>query len=305
MRDGFVRGPACGFVGGFVCGFVFFIAACMASVARASGPEAPAPFPADVVMRVESDLFKGSDKQVARTTTLFHDGVAWDFLETPVTPAAKSEPPTMKLVEIVLHDPVRERVVIIDPKRRLKTEISTVRLERLASSLAKWARDSDDRLVSWAGGPDFSEGFAQESDSLALVGPRARYAVKHAAATTPEQAESYRRFADTAILLKALMQPGGMPPFPRLAINRELARAGAIPTEVTLEIEPRGVSFGGPTRLRGLHHTHPKLLEEDFDRIARAQAAMADAEPVELSEYATTPLAPMPSLPPPGERDDS
>lgn len=275
-------------------GFVFLFVTCLVGPVGARGPEEPAPFPAEVAMRVESELFAGNDKQVARTYTLFHDGVAWDFLETPVRPAAKGAPQEMKLVEIVLHDPLRERVVIIDPVRRIKTEISTVRLERLASSLAKWARDSDDRLVSWAGGPDFTEGFAHDDDSMALVGPRARYAVKHAAASSPEQAESYRRFADTAILLKALMQPGGMPPFPRLAINRELAAAGAIPTEVTLEIDSNGVSFGAPKRLRGTHHTHPRLLEEDLDRIATAQAAMADAEPIELAEYATGPHIPLP-----------
>lgn len=281
--------------GGFVV--IFFGVVATMSIGRvdASGPHEPAPFPGDVAMRVESDLLAAGDKPVARTVTLFHEGVAWDFLETPATPTVKGEPPVMKLVEIVLHDPVRERVVIIDPVRRVKTEISTVQLERLASSLAKWARESDDRLVRWAGGPDFTEGFREDDDTIELAGPRARYAVKRVAASSPDQAESYRRFADTAILLKALMQPGGMPPFPRLAINRELAKAGSIPTEVTLEIEPRGVSFGGPTRMRGLHHTHPRLLDEDLDRIAAAEAAMADAETVELADYATGPHAPLPS----------
>ncbi len=281
--------------GGIVQNGFIVVASIVTASALASGPQEPAPFPADVAMRVESELLAAGDKPLARTFTLFHEGVAWDFLETPVTPAVKGEPPVMKLVEIVLHDPVRERVVIIDPVRRVKTEISTVQLERLASSLAKWARESDDRLVRWAGGPDFAEGFHEQDDTIELAGPRARYAVKHVAATSPDQAECYRRFADTAILLKALMQPGGMPPFPRMAINRELAKAGSIPTEVTLEIEPRGVSFGGPTRIRGLHHTHPRLLDEDLDRIAAAEAAMADAESVELADYANGPHAPLPT----------
>jgi len=281
--------------GGIVQIGVSVVIVMLAGHVGASEPQEPAPFPAEVAMRVESELLAAGDKQVARTVTLFHEGVAWDFLETPVAPTAKGAPPTTKLVEIVLHDPVRERVVIIDPVRRVKTEISTVQLERLASSLAKWARDSDDRLVRWAGGTDFNEGLHADDDTIELVGPRARYAVKHASASSPAQADSYRRFADTAILLKALMQPGGMPPFPRLAINRELARAGAIPTEVTLEIEPRGISFGGPTRMRGLHHTHPRLLEEDLDRIAAAEAAMAEAETIELADYATAPHAPLPT----------
>ncbi len=283
-------------------GLIHVIVVIMAAIAvgRVVGgdPQEPAPFPAELAMRVESTLFAANDKPVAKTFTLFHEGVAWDFLELPAPPAGskngKADASSMKLVEIVLHDPARERVVLIDPVRRVKTEISTVQLERLASSLAKWARASDDGLVRWAGGPDFTEGLREEANLIELAGPRARYAVKHATATAPEQAESYRRFADTAILLKALMQPGGMPPFPRLAINGKLEKAGAIPTEVTLEIDPRGVSFGNSTRLRGEHRTHPRLLGEDLNRIEEAEDAMGASETVDLAAFANGPHAPLP-----------
>ena len=91
----------------------------------------------------------------------------------------------MQLVEIVLHDPARERVVVIDPVRHRKTEIATVQLERLGASLAKWAQASDDRLVRWAGGPDFNDDLREEEGRLELAGPRARYAVTHVAAAAP------------------------------------------------------------------------------------------------------------------------
>jgi hypothetical protein len=119
--------------GGIVLIVASVVVTTLLGAASASGPQEPAPFPADVAMRVESELLAAGDKPVARTFTLFHDGVAWDFLEMPVAPTAKGQPPAMKLVEIVLHDPVRERVVIIDPVRRVKTEISTVQLERPAA----------------------------------------------------------------------------------------------------------------------------------------------------------------------------
>jgi hypothetical protein len=282
--------------GRFALLFAVIVTAIAAGHVVADDPQEPAAFPEPLVMRVESDLFAAGEKPVARTLTLFHEGVAWDFLEMPARPTAgkNAKADAMTLVEIVLHDPARERVVVIDPVRRVKTEISTVQLERLGSSLAKWARESDDRLICWAGGPDFTDGFRVEDDTIELTGPRARYAVKHVAASSPDQAESYRRFADTAILLKALMQPGGMPPFPRLAINRQLENANAIPTEVTLEVDPRGVSFGGPTKLRGVHKSHPRLLSQDLDRIKEAQAAMGRADQVDLAEYARGPHAPMP-----------
>jgi hypothetical protein len=231
-------------------------------------------------MRIESEMFAdGTATPVARSLTLFHEGVAWDFLE-PVTSGSAGA------TEIVLHDPARERVLVIDPQRHLKTQVELLRLERLGVSLAKWARSSDDRLVRWAGGPDFTNGFAIEDDRLELVGPRLKYAVIHEPAPTADAAEAYRRFADTAILLKALLQPGGIPPFPRLAVNERLAATAVIPTEVKLEIDPRLAVIGArPERLRSVHRLHPRLLSGDLARIEDAKGHVAAAESVALAAY--------------------
>lgn len=231
-------------------------------------------------MRIESELFSdGTATPIARSLTLFQEGVAWDFLE-PITSGSAAA------TEIVLHDPARERVLVIDPERHLKTQVELLRLERLSVSLAKWARSSEDRLVRWAGGPDFSTGFAVDGAQLDLVGPRVKYAVTHEPAPSPEAAEAYRRFADTAILLKALLQPGGIPPFPRLALNERLSAANVIPVEVKLEIDPRLAVIGArPERLRCVHRLHPRLLTGDLARIEEAKAHVAAAESVPLAAF--------------------
>jgi hypothetical protein len=236
------------------------------------------------MMRVESELFvNGKSEPVARSLTLFRNGVAWDFLELPAAADAGEE---LQLSEIVLHDPARERMVVVDPVRNLKTTVEAVRLERLGVSLAKWARGADDRLVRWAGGPDFDSGLEETDAGFELVGPRVKYAVAHTAAPSDDAAAAYRRFADTAILLRALLHPGGLPPFPRLALNRRLEAAGAIPTEVTLEIEPKfGPIQGRPDRLRCVHKSHPRLLSSDLQRIDDAESQVAAAEPVELAAF--------------------
>ena len=244
----------------------------------------------ELAMRVETELFAdGGEKPVARSLTLFTDGVAWDFLELPRASAARAgdvDEDQMQLAEIVLHDPARDRVIVVDPVRHVKTQIDAIQLERLSVSLAKWARSAEDRLVRWAGGPDFAEGLTEADDALELVGPRVRYAVAYAEAPTPEAAVTYRRFADTAILLKALLHPGGIPPFPRLALNRRLEAAKAIPAEVTLEIEPRLTPLSGRTnRLRSLHHPHPRLLAADLRRIEDAEAEVAAAHAVDLAAF--------------------
>ena len=235
-------------------------------------------------LRVESELFAdGAAEPVARSLTLFRAGVAWDFLElaAPDAPAGG-----MRLAEIVLHDPARERVVVIDPNRDVKTQVETIRLERLSVSLAKWARSADDRLVRWAGGPDFGDGITEKEDAMELVGPRVRYAVAYDAAPSTEAAAAYRRFADTAILLKALLHPGGIPPFPRLALNRRIEAAGAIPAEVSLEIDPKlALVAGRPSRLKCVHKSHPRLLAGDIARIEDGEAHIASAAAVDVADF--------------------
>jgi len=243
----------------------------------------------DGCFRVESQVFvNGAEEPVARSLTLFRDGVAWDFLEST---AAKTGN-VGSGGEIVLHDPARERVVLVDPVRNLKTQIDAIRLERLSVSLAAWARKSDDRLVRWAGGPDFGEGMTETDDRIELVGPRVRYAIDFASPPSAEAAGVYRRFADTAILLKALVRPGGLPPFPRLAINRRVAAAGGIPEEVTLEIDSRTVTVAGRAdTLRCVHKFHPRLLTGDLSRIEEAESRVAVATEVELAEFAAEPTS--------------
>ena len=257
----------------------FLLAVCGASAARAAEERG---------FRVESEVFaNNAEEPIARSLTLFRDGIAWDFLE----PAA-SKGGGKAACEIVLHDPARERVVLVDPARNLKTQIDSIRLERLSVSLASWARKSDDRLVRWAGGPDFGEGMTESDDRIELVGPRVRYAIEFATPPTPEAAGLYRRFADTAILLKALVRPGGLPPFPRLAINRRVAAAGGIPTEVSLEIDSRvALVTGRADSLRCVHKFHPRLLAGDLSRIEEAESRVAVATQVELAEFAAPPAA--------------
>ena len=241
----------------------------------------------EAMLRVESEVFVDGEKEpVARSLTLFRNGLAWDFLEQPKA-AGKGE---SDLTEIVLHDPVRERAVVVDPKRNLKTQIDSLRLERLSASLSAWARKSDDRLVRWAGGPDFGDGFREEDSKLELVGPRVRYEVEFAAADSEDDAQRYRRFADTAMLLKALLHPGGIPPFPRLAINRRVAALGGIPATVTLEIDSKAALVGArPQVMRSVHKVHPRLVAGDLERIEDAEAHIAVAEQVDLAAFMEPP----------------
>ena len=247
-------------------------------------------------LRVETDVFADRDDvPIAHSLTLFSSQVAWDFLDT--TPAEKktsdSESEDSKAFngEIVLHDPTRERVLLIDPLRQVKTSIDSIQLERLRVSLSKWARTSDDKLLCWAGGPHFENGIQESLDAIELVGPRVQYRIETTDAPSQEIAGKYRQFADTAILLRALLHPGGIPPFPRMALNKQIASKAKLPTSVTLEIDsrgslvPSGLSSMMQRHLCSVHRIHPALRADDLQRIADAEACMAIAEEVSLAEY--------------------
>jgi len=274
-----------------------------ASPQRPASDEPPGLLDTGWTMRVESQLHaigglarhtvgglarhaNGEAAPAARTLTLFRDGIVWDFLEMPQVSADGTAAGPLALVEIVLHDPARERLVVIDPVRHVKTEVERVRLERLGVSLASWARGADDRLVRWAGGPDFDEGLTEEKDTIQLVGPRVRYEVDYRPAPSTEAAAAYREFADTALLLRALLHPGGLPPFPRLEINRRVEASGGIPTEVTLEIEPKLAPLTGRgQKLVCNHRVHPRLLAEDVARIEEAAGHAATSVLVDLATF--------------------
>lgn len=271
----------------------------VAVLALAACPPGPAAVRADepallppVECRVESEIFVGDGKEpVSRSLTLLADRVAWDFLG----PARlNDEGEAAEAEEFVLHDPDRQRVVLVDVKRNVKTTIATKSLAQLSASLASWARKADDEVVRWAGGDDFTDGFDSQEQAIELHGPRVRYAVAFDEAPSPEAATAYRKFADTAILLKALMQPGGLPPFPRIAINEKVAAAGGIPREVSLELDSSragealaasGIKMTGK-RLRSVHKLHPRWIESDHRRVEAASARIAVAREVPLAEYA-------------------
>ena len=236
------------------------------------------------LLRIETEVFADDEKKpVARSLTLFRNGIAWDFLET----LDKGEASTDEPAEFVLHDPARERIVMVDPARHLKTQVDTLRLERLRASLGAWARKSDDTVMRWAGGPDFASGMEEQSTTITLTGPRVRYEVDFEAAKSAAIAEEYRRFADAALLVKALVHPGGLPPFPRIAINRRVATAEGIPVAVRLEVDSRIAKLGGrPSVMRAEHKVLHGWLASDHKRVAAAEERMALAAPVDLAAYA-------------------
>ncbi len=244
----------------------------------------------DWEMRVESSIYRDDeDKPIGRSLALFTSDVVWDFLELPDADGS------LQLAEVVLHDPLRERTVLVDPRRKVKVEVDKLKLDRLRVSLASWARGADDPIIRWAAGSTVTEGLRVEHDPhpmVVLTGPKVRYEVDFEEVANPQAATSYQQFADVSLLVKALVHPGGIPPYPRMAINHRLMGEQAIPSEVRLTLASDLPLVGGlpgalgEKLLRSEHRTHPRLLTEDRRRIADASTWIGEASLVSLETYA-------------------
>lgn len=272
--------PPCERLAGGLAGLLAVIGCVIAGDHAAAGD--------GVLLRVETEVFADDDEApVARSLTLFRDGVAWDFLETLSKEKDEDDAGPDEPAEFVLHDPARERIILVDPARHVKTQIDHLQLERLRASLGTWARKSEDPLMRWAGGPDFTDGLEETATKITLTGPRVRYEVTVEKSDNGAVPEEYQRFADAALLIKALVHPGGLPPFPRIAINRRVSAAGGVPVAVRLEIESRMAKLGRrPSVLRSHHKVLESWLSVDHKRVAAAEERMAVAAPVDLATYA-------------------
>ncbi len=222
--------------------------------------------------RIETAIYVGDEeKPESEATTLFLDGVVYDFLANPEQTAVFRKPTGGK----------PGRFILLDPQDRIRTEFTTEQLSGAMNKLRTWASRQEDPFLQFAADPDFKESFEPESGQLILASHMESYTVattrvEHAAALA-----EYREFLDWYAQLNTLLS-GGPPPEPRLRLNAALARHEVVPVKVELtrgrEKEP----------LRAEHKFTWRLSREDLDRIDEVRASLAAYKSVPNEEFLRT-----------------
>jgi hypothetical protein len=221
--------------------------------------------------RVDSKVFVGKET-VAHTTnvTLFHGEHVYDFLDRPL--------------QITIYDLHRGRIVLLDPKRRFKAEVTDQMLDSFCESLRRAEHKTQDELLKFALRPTFDERSGQESGERIFSAEFLSYRVKLYEHNVKGMASQYRAFSDASARLNALANHGSLPPFPRLVVNAALDDTGNVPAQIELRIVPR--ELGAKTVvLRSQHEFRPRLLDSDLRKIDEAGAQLASATLVRLGEY--------------------
>jgi hypothetical protein len=222
--------------------------------------------------RISTEIFVGDKKKneesVSKTTTLFHSGVVYDFLDKPEQTAVFRKPGGGKT----------GRFILLDKERRVRTELSTDQLAGAMNKITNWAARERDPFLKFAANPQFEETFDRSTGQLLLASHEMSYTIKTEPADAPEALSEYREFLDWYARLNALLH-AGPPPGPRLRVNAALANYRVVPVSVEL------ARAGEKEKLRAEHEFTWLISKQDMARIDDACAALAAYRSVTNEEY--------------------
>jgi len=238
----------------------------------AFGGQANVPSACGKDFRVENKVFSGNRKEpVSRSTTLFLNGVVYDYLDDPD--------------EVIVFDKAEGRFVLLGMDRKVRSELTTQEVQALTNRLRQIASNQPDPFVRFLADPNFSQQYDSASGELVLASSWMTYRVVLAVAESPTVAQQYREFSDWYARLSSLLNPGSKPPAARLAVNEALARRNAIAREVYLTLSPKK---GFPTtriEIRSEHQLTPEVGAEDTVRVGQTRQFMDIFLPVSFEKY--------------------
>jgi hypothetical protein len=226
--------------------------------------------------RVENSVYAGTEKEpAARSTTIFSQGVVYDFLESPA--------------EVTIFDPAQRRFILLDVDRKMKTELPTRVVGETIDRLARRAAESKDRQIQFLSKPVFAESVDEKTSERVFDSDWLTYRVQAQRTADAEVALQYREFSDWYARLNTFLRPGSPLPLARHAINEALARRQEIPSRLALVVKhPGGLSLKRD-QIRSEHQFVRRLVESDLRRVAAAGEQMAAFRAVNFREYERRP----------------
>ncbi len=222
--------------------------------------------------RIETDVFLDDQKEPqVETLTIFTEGVVYDFLLTGVE-------------EITLFDRERNRLVLMDTKRKVKTELT---MDSMLSFVAQMKSQLNDAQREFLLGED-KEAVTDDDGWLKLANDRVTYRAEGIEPKEKSAVLEYQQFADWYARLNAMR--GNLPPFLRIRMNSEIAKRGLIPKTIerTMVLDTRGLTDKRQV-LRSQHLANWRLSNTDRKQIDRAGTYLATYPTVTFREYMQLP----------------
>lgn len=223
--------------------------------------------------RIESKVFL-EPQAVPRSVnlTLFHKGIVYDYGSNP------------REITILDADPQRARMILLNPMKKLKTEIKLATIDEFVAGLRKAAAEAPNPLMNFLASPTFTKGYEPMTKELLLSSEFLDYRLLTTTAPTEDVAQQYRQFSDCYAKLNTLTNVASIPPFARIQVNSILSESRQIPQDVKLVLKGAGPA-GKDIILRSEHRVAFKLLQDDLQRILATDEMFAKYPAVDAKEY--------------------
>jgi hypothetical protein len=219
--------------------------------------------------RIETKVFVGDAKEPAsETTTLFQNGVVYDFIKKSEQIAVFRKPGAGKAGQFTLMNEMHS----------IQTSVSTEQLASTMTRLKGFASTQKDPFLRFAANPEFDEEFNDDTGQLKLTSHLVSYTVDTMPSEHPDETTEYREFLDWFTQLDALLSGGGIPPEPRLRLNAVLARRKVIPIKVQLV-------RAGEDPVHAEHAFTWRLSQDDIKRIDDVRANLTKYRKVDNEHF--------------------
>jgi hypothetical protein len=219
--------------------------------------------------RIETKVYVAEQKEpVSETTTLFLDGVVYDFLKKPEQTAVYRKPGGGKPGQFTL----------LNEQHNILTKFSTDQVDGTVTKMKAWASRQKDPFLQFAANPEFDESFDDNSGKLVLASHLETYTVETMPAEHPDAMVEYREFLDAYTRLNTLLSAGSLPPEPRLRLNAVLTRRKLVPIKVEL-------ARAGEDPLHADHAFTWRLSQDDHQRIDEIRENLTKYQEVPNEQY--------------------
>jgi len=136
--------------------------------------------------RIENSVFTEEDEEneqgpSLRSTTIFHRGVVYDFL---------NDPP-----EVIIFDPANSRLILLDVERKLRTDLSPTIVRQAIERLKSLSVGTKDRRKQFLYDPIFEKNVDEETSEQVFDSPWMSYRVLAAGRKTARWFASITSFA--------------------------------------------------------------------------------------------------------------
>lgn len=220
--------------------------------------------------RIETDvMLPAQNKPVQQTLTLFRNAVAYDFSrDTPD--------------QIMVIDHEHERLVLLDSTRQQQAIIDLPGLYTFMESARNQAAVNDKLAVFLE---DARSAAFDEATQTVRVGARIlRYDATLQSPPQPKMADHYAQFATASAYLNA-WRANSPPPFARVALNSEVQKRQAIPSEIIRATQALDGSAGGEQIITCRLHGSWRLSKDDYVKIEQIDGMLVNYAIVSSSEF--------------------